>query len=196
MRLIFQNKKKKILVWNYKCQIRDTVFSHLPVLNSKSKIIKIKFLIKVPSYKKKKISVRIRKVMNMKITKIKTNRGSLAKIFLVISWNKNRRKLFITFLRNRKFWNNKFQNNRIRKNFLKTFKSAKIFLKLVKNRHSQARIFPRKRIKIDHLTLARMFPQNKVLINQNLNKNRSNSNHQNKKKLNMKNIMMKNKKKN
>ena len=82
------------------------------------------------------------------------------------------------------------------KSFLKTLILAKIFLKWQKNHNNEARIFLRKRIKIDYHTLVRIFQINKVQINQNLNKNRSKSNKINKMKGNMKNIMMKNKKKN
>ena len=80
------------------------------------------------------------------------------------------------------------------KNYLKTLRLVKIFLRLQKNHLSQDIIFLRRKIKIDYLMLARMFPRNKVMINQNLN--RINSNKINKKKWNMKNIMMKNRKKN
>ena len=68
------------------------------------------------------------------------------------------------------------------KNYLKTLRLVKIFLRLQKNHLSQDIIFLRRKIKIDYLMLARMFPRNKVMINQNLNKNRINSNKINKKK--------------
>ena len=137
-------------------------------------------MIKVQSYKKKKNSLKMRrKVKIMKITKIKTNQIWSAKIFLQTSLHKNRRKSLRISLKNTKFWiNYKFQ--KIRKNLIKIFRLAKIILRLQKNQLSQDIIFPRKRIKIDYHTLARMFPKKKVSINQ--NKNKSNSNKKNKKK--------------
>jgi len=48
------------------------------------------------------------------------------------------------------------------KSFLKTLILAKIFLKLQKNHNNEARIFLRKRIKIDYHTLVRIFQINKV----------------------------------
>ena len=115
----------------------------------------------------------------MKITKIKTNQIWSTKIFIQTSLLKNRRKSLRISLKNTKFWiNYKFQ--KIRKNLIKIFRLAKIILRLKKNQISQDIIFPRKRIKIDYHTLARMFPKKKVSTNQ--NKNKSNSNKKNKKK--------------